>query len=251
MRVVSAWGRTIDAKVLSQQGLAAPYGAATMTLRPSRATPRRPMLLVLVYAAFLLLIGLTAAALVAVTSGNLSTATLNAVISRDASLIELFVNGTLRSGDVDASGPTPARAAEIERQLTALSAGDGIERIDLRRTDGTVLASDQAGARGQRVAPAADGVPSRASVAMSADGTALEESLPIVDGSATRWRSSPSGVMPLRCSPASTRPGGTSCSSCSRRLSSSPSCCSASSAPRRRGSPASSGSSSKRPVVTR
>ena len=48
--LMSAWGRTIDAKVLSQQGLAAPYGAATMTLRPSRATPRRPMLLVLVYA---------------------------------------------------------------------------------------------------------------------------------------------------------------------------------------------------------
>ena len=141
------------------------------------------MLLVLVYAAFLLLIGLTAAALVAVTSGNLSTATLNAVISRDASLIELFVNGTLQSGDVDASGPTPARAAEIERQLTALSAGDGIERIDLRRTDGTVLASDLAGARGQRVAPAAGGVPSQASVAMSADGTAVEESLPIVDAS--------------------------------------------------------------------
>jgi diguanylate cyclase (GGDEF)-like protein len=141
------------------------------------------MLLVLVYAAFLLLIGLTAAALVAVTSGNLSTATLNAVISRDASLIELFVNGTLQSGDVDASGPTPARAAEIERQLTALSAGDGIERIDLRRTDGTVLASDQAGARGQRVALAAAGVPSRASVAMSADGAAVEESLPIVDAS--------------------------------------------------------------------
>jgi diguanylate cyclase (GGDEF)-like protein len=136
-----------------------------------------------VYAAFLLLIGLTAAALVAVTSGNLSTATLNAVISRDASLIELFVNGTLQSGDVDASGPTPARAAEIERQLTALSAGDGIERIDLRRTDGTVLASDQAGARGQRVALAAAGVPSRASVAMSADGAAVEESLPIVDAS--------------------------------------------------------------------
>jgi diguanylate cyclase (GGDEF)-like protein len=141
------------------------------------------MLLVLVYAAFLLLIGLTAAALVAVTSGNLSTATLNAVISRDASLIELFVNGTLQSGDVDASGPTPARAAEIERQLTALSAGDGIERIDLRRMDGTVLASDLAGARGQRVAPAAGGVPSRASVGMSADGTAVEESLPIVDAS--------------------------------------------------------------------
>ena len=152
------------------------------------------MLLVVVYGAFLLLVGVTASALVAITSAHLRTATLNAVISRDASLVELFVNGTLELGDVDASGPTDARAAILQRQLAALAGRDGILRMELRGLDGTILASDRAARRGQRPAAsavakdAAAGIPSvaladdAAPAGVSGGGKALEEYLPILNG---------------------------------------------------------------------
>ncbi len=150
------------------------------------------MLLVVVYGAFLLLVGVTASALVAITSAHLRTATLNAVISRDASLVELFVNSSLDLGDVDANGPSAARATVLQRQLAALAGRDGILRLELRGLDGTILASDLASRRGLRpgasavARDAAAGIPSvglvdDATGAGIADGgQALEEYLPIL-----------------------------------------------------------------------
>ena len=71
------------------------------------------MLLALVFGVVLVLVGVTASALVAIASVNLKTATLNGVVTRDASLVELFVNGNLRASDVDADGPTTARVDEL------------------------------------------------------------------------------------------------------------------------------------------
>jgi diguanylate cyclase (GGDEF)-like protein len=108
----------------------------------SHARTRRPMLLALVYGVFLVLVGITASALVAVASAHLSNATLNGVISRDASLVELFVNGNLLVTDVDADGPGSARQLKLEQLLTSLTADDGILRIEIRAKDGQVLASN-------------------------------------------------------------------------------------------------------------
>jgi diguanylate cyclase (GGDEF)-like protein len=114
------------------------------------------MLLALVYGVFLVLVGITASALVAVASAHLSNATLNGVISRDASLVELFVNGNLLVTDVDADGPSPARQRKLAQLLTSLTADDGILRVEIRAKDGRVLASDADDAVGLVATPSAD-----------------------------------------------------------------------------------------------
>jgi diguanylate cyclase (GGDEF)-like protein/putative nucleotidyltransferase with HDIG domain len=118
--------------------------------RGREAGRRRPMLLALVYGVFLVLVGITASALVAVASVHVSSATLAAVVSRDRSLIDLFVNDTLRASDLTADGPSQARADELEAKLAALTAKDEILRVELRRPDGMIVVSDTAGLRGQR-----------------------------------------------------------------------------------------------------
>lgn len=107
------------------------------------------MLLGLVFGIFLMLIGLTATALMTVTSLHLSSATLAAVVSRDRSLVALFVNGNVQPSDLS-GGMTASGAADLERKLAALTAKDEILRVDLRADDGTILASSGSGNRGAR-----------------------------------------------------------------------------------------------------
>jgi diguanylate cyclase (GGDEF)-like protein/putative nucleotidyltransferase with HDIG domain len=129
------------------------------------------MLLVLVYGIFLVLVGTTASALVGITSVNLQTATLNAVVSRDRSLVALFVNDNLRRSDLSVAGPSEARATELEAKLEALTRRDEILRIEIRSTDGTVLLSSQPGLRGE--AP-----PASARMAGALAGTPFAELIP-------------------------------------------------------------------------
>jgi diguanylate cyclase (GGDEF)-like protein len=110
------------------------------------------MLLALVVGVVLVLVGVTASALVAVSSAHLRTATLNGAVSRDASLVELFVNGSLRASDIDADGPGAARVEELVRLLDSLSERDGIVRVEIRALDGRVLASNDGGVIGERAA---------------------------------------------------------------------------------------------------
>lgn len=106
------------------------------------------MLLALVFGIVLVLVGVTTSALVAVATSHLRSSTLNAVISRDASLVELFVNGNLDAADLDEDGPSSARADELRSQLDRLATEDGILRIEIRDLAGRVLASDAAAALG-------------------------------------------------------------------------------------------------------
>ena len=110
------------------------------------------MLLTLVFGVVLVLVGVTAAALAAVVSANLSSARLNTVVTYDAALVELFVNYNVRVADLDADGPTPARVALLSDQLGAMVDEGGILRIEIRDRDGRVLASDSSTAVGQRAA---------------------------------------------------------------------------------------------------
>ena len=114
------------------------------------------MLLALVYGVFLVLVGVTATALVTVAATHLSSATLNAVVARDRALVALFVNGNLSPQDVDADGPSRVSANALEAKLKTLVAQDAILRIDLRAPDGTILASTASGARGSKPDPSAD-----------------------------------------------------------------------------------------------
>jgi diguanylate cyclase (GGDEF)-like protein len=155
------------------------------------------MLLALVFGVVLVLVGVTASALVAIASVHLSSATLTGVVSRDASLVELFINGNLRAGDIDADGPSRQRAAELSRLLDSLTRDDGILHIELRATDGTVLASSAVDATGSvadtsaGMQTALGGEPTAAVIedpsAIDSAGVALgveravQEFLPIVD----------------------------------------------------------------------
>ncbi len=156
------------------------------------------MLLALVFGVVLVLVGVTASALVAVTSNHLANATLGGVVKRDASLIELFVNGTLLAGDVDEDGPTAARRAQLTTELAALSDRDGIVRIEIRDLSGRVIVGNDPSLAGEEtgVTPAAlraaDGRPAAALIEAgrplqaagaleNREGT-VEEFLPIIDG---------------------------------------------------------------------
>jgi diguanylate cyclase (GGDEF)-like protein len=108
------------------------------------------MLLVLVFGVFLVLVGITASALVAITSANLTEATVNASVERDASLAELFVNANLRSEDLRAGGPDAARTAELGTKLAALQTQDGILRVEIRSPAGMVQFASAAAAVGAR-----------------------------------------------------------------------------------------------------
>jgi len=115
------------------------------------------MLLALVFGIFLMLIGLTATALVTVTSMHQSSATLGAVVSRDRSLVALFVNGNLHRSDLDADGPSASSAADLEAKLAALTAQDEILRVEIRTVDGTILVSSTPDQRGAQP-PISDGM---------------------------------------------------------------------------------------------
>jgi diguanylate cyclase (GGDEF)-like protein/putative nucleotidyltransferase with HDIG domain len=116
---------------------------------------RRPLLLALVLAIFLVLVGITASALVALTSSHLTTAIVNATISRDASLVELFVNSNLRPGDLVPGEADAPRRAELNNKLQALTQSDQILRVDVRSLDGEVLFASDPSTVGARPAPSA------------------------------------------------------------------------------------------------
>jgi diguanylate cyclase (GGDEF)-like protein len=183
--------------------LSSVHGAATIVradmwlARPASGQTRRPKLLALVFGVVLVLVGVTASALVAIASSHLSSTTLTGVVSRDASLVELFINGNLRASDVDANGPSALRVRELSGLLDTLTRDDGILLIELRALDGTVLASSSRGAIGavgdpsSAMAAAVDGKPT-ATVVEGSSATAavqianvesvVEEFLPVVDG---------------------------------------------------------------------
>ncbi|MET1232866.1 MAG: diguanylate cyclase [Candidatus Limnocylindrales bacterium] len=110
---------------------------------------RSPRLLILVFAASLALVGLTAVALVRVVTDHVSVAAVNSTMSADRSLVQSVVEGNFSAPDMSITGPTSARVAEIQGLLQRLVAGDvGILRLKVHSLDGTVLFSDDTGLRG-------------------------------------------------------------------------------------------------------
>ena len=138
---------------------------------------RRPALLALVFGFVLVLVGVTASALVAIASAHLSSSTLTGVVTRDASLVELFVNGNLRGSDFDADGPSAARQIALTSLLSTLTDEDGILRIEVRSPDGRVLASDDGSTVGL-VAPPSD------STTRALDG---RPTAAVVDAETVKW----------------------------------------------------------------
>ena len=115
--------------------------------RPITGTKERrsPRLLLLVYAASLALVGLTAIALVRVVTDHVSVTAINSTTSADRSLVQSVVEGTFSTGDMAIAGPSPERVDEIQGLLQRLVSGEvGILRLKVHGPDGTILFSDDA-----------------------------------------------------------------------------------------------------------
>jgi diguanylate cyclase (GGDEF)-like protein len=145
----------------------------------SKPRIRRPVLLLLVYGAFLALVGITATAQAAMVSAHFSTATLNDVVGSDAATIRAFVNAHLdvRYLDEAGAGPSTAQLASLEQQLGTLTAAGEILRVEVRLLDGRVLAADDPSAAG-------GAVPADEAFALAVGGAAQAGIVPVAEANA-------------------------------------------------------------------
>jgi len=104
---------------------------------------RRPVLLLLVYGAFLALVGITATAQAAMVSAHFSAATLNDVVGSDAATIRTFVNAHLDANELDSAAPavTAVQLVTLEEQLKTLTDHGQIVLVEIRHPDGRLLAA--------------------------------------------------------------------------------------------------------------
>ena len=115
---------------------------------PASPRLRRPVLLLLLYGAVLITVGITASSQAGIVSNHFSSAALEAIVSTDAATVRGMVNRDLVAGDLAPGGPSAARITEIQQALAALSVRGGILRADVRLPDGTVVASTVPGLAG-------------------------------------------------------------------------------------------------------
>ena len=109
--------------------------------QPARVRPPRPVILLLVYGVFLVIVGITATGLVGLTSAHVTTNVLNQSVAADGRIVRGFVTDRVRPSDVE--GPiSPWRTAEIATALRTLVGPGGFARVELRRPDGTLLVND-------------------------------------------------------------------------------------------------------------
>lgn len=175
--------------------------------RSARPRPRS-LLLALVFGAFLVIVGITASAQAALVSVHVSASTMNAVVASDAATVRAVLNDTLRLDDLEIGPVATTAGARLRAELRALTDGGGILRVELRRLDGTIVASSDAALTGAVVAPAGDALEAaagspRIAIVPDADAaggpgpfastTLLREFLPISTGGEVRgvvgiWR---------------------------------------------------------------
>jgi diguanylate cyclase (GGDEF)-like protein len=117
---------------------------------------RRPILLIVVFGFFLMIVGLTALSQAIIVSSQSSQTMLSAVVGSDAATVRGFANAYLRPADLEPGGMTVTRAAALQAQVRTIVSAGQILRIELRLPDGTVLFSDTSDVAGLRGAPTPD-----------------------------------------------------------------------------------------------
>ena len=122
----------------------------------STVRPPRPFLLLVVYGAFLAIVGISAAAQSLLVGAHFSASTLTDLVGSDAATTRAFVNAYIRPSDLSEQGPPATDVAILEDRLGALTRPGEILRLELRRPDGRVLASSDAALRGVVVQPSAE-----------------------------------------------------------------------------------------------
>ena len=189
--------------------------------------PPRPVLLLLVFGVFLVIVGITATGLVLLTTAHVTTNVLNQAVAADGRIVRGFVGDHLRPEDVATEGLGTARAAELTTALATLVGPGGFARVELRRPDGTLLLDD-VGASGGNVPPSTDWrSAAEGRVAAAIVGTAESEvagtpiPTPTSCASTSRWSARAASRRSWRCGgtrrPSSRRsPMRAATSSCSR-----------------------------------
>ena len=129
-----------------------PSGGLTHNMFGTGRRVPRPVLLILVYGIFLVIVGLTAVTQTAVVSADFSA---TASIRRSAPTRPLSAcssRATCRPDDLGPAGPTAERQAALEGGLARLVKPGQILRVEVRLPDGRVLAADDPTARGTQAA---------------------------------------------------------------------------------------------------
>jgi diguanylate cyclase (GGDEF)-like protein len=109
---------------------------------------------VLVFGAFLAIIGITATAQAVMVSLNFSTATMNTIVAGDAATVRAVLDDRVQLRFLDPSiGPTPAERIALETELAALTGPADILLVELRRLDGTIVAASRPGLAGIAMSP--------------------------------------------------------------------------------------------------
>jgi diguanylate cyclase (GGDEF)-like protein len=153
----------------------------------------KPVLLLIVFGLFLVVVGVTTTAQTILVSAHFADAALTEAVGSDAGTVRTFANMNLRQGDLSV-GLSQDRRAALTNGLAELVRNGNLLHIELRLLDGTVIASEEpelAGTRASitpdfasalqgRIALAVlqDGAPSEASSTLST-ATLLREYLPI------------------------------------------------------------------------
>jgi diguanylate cyclase (GGDEF)-like protein len=115
----------------------------------------KPVVLLIVYGLFLVVVGVTTAALAIVVSSRFSTTALNEIVGSDASTVRTFANLNLLQDDLTTS-LSADRHAELTRRLGALRRSGNLAHVEIRLPDGTIVASEDAALTGTRAAISAD-----------------------------------------------------------------------------------------------
>ncbi len=113
----------------------------------AQVRPPRPVLLILVYGAFLAIVGAAATAQSVLVGAHFSSATLTGLVGSDAATIRAFVNAYVQPADLSGT-LSAADVARLEEQLKALPREKEILRVEIRRPDGAIVAATEPGLHG-------------------------------------------------------------------------------------------------------
>jgi diguanylate cyclase (GGDEF)-like protein len=157
----------------------------------------KPILLLIVFGLFLVVVGVTTTAQTILVSAHFSNAALTEAVSSDVGTVRTFANLNLLERDLSA-GLSRDRRAELADRLAALVRNGNFLHIEVRLPDGTVIASEDPTLGGTRakitpdfanalqgttaLAVLQDGAPSEAGSSLST-ATLLREYFPLSAGS--------------------------------------------------------------------
>ena len=110
----------------------------------SEPQSRRPILLILVFGAFLALLGITATAQAVMVSTHFSASALNDVVGSDSATTRAFVNAYVQPRYLDQGGQgvTAEELVRLQAQLATLTRPGEILRVELLLPEGRILAAD-------------------------------------------------------------------------------------------------------------